>query len=83
MDENGNFYMSEVPGLLGGNSKGRIYGRLDCPAAKSAIDKGGYIEHRVFFKDEETAIKAGFRPCGRCIPGKYAEWKKKTNPAKE
>lgn len=72
----GNFYMSDEPGTFGGYSKGRIYGRLDCPAALRAIDKGGYVEYRVFFRDEETAIAAGYRPCGTCLPEKYSAWKK-------
>ncbi|MDP4128201.1 MAG: Ada metal-binding domain-containing protein, partial [Bacillota bacterium] len=32
-------------------------------------------KHRVFFADEETAIAAGYRPCARCMPKEYAEWK--------
>jgi methylphosphotriester-DNA--protein-cysteine methyltransferase len=45
--------------------------------ASRAIANGGYVKHRVFFRNEETAIKAGFRPCGICMPVEYAEWKKK------
>jgi methylphosphotriester-DNA--protein-cysteine methyltransferase len=75
MDENGSFYMSEVPGMFGGHRKTRIYGRLDCSSANRAIANGGYVEHRVFFKNEETAIKAGYRPCGTCMRKEYAEWK--------
>jgi methylphosphotriester-DNA--protein-cysteine methyltransferase len=29
----------------------------------------------VFFADEETAIAAGFRPCGACQREKYRAWK--------
>ena len=32
---NGEEYFSDQPGLFGGNSKQRIYGRLDCPSALS------------------------------------------------
>jgi hypothetical protein len=35
-------YVSEAPGLLGGNSKSKIYGRFDCSAAIRAIKIGGY-----------------------------------------
>jgi methylphosphotriester-DNA--protein-cysteine methyltransferase len=52
-----------------------LYGRLDCPSALRAISKGGYVNHRVFFKDEQTAVLAGYRPCAICLPKKYAEWK--------
>lgn len=69
-------YESASPGTLGGHRKGRIYGRLDCPSALRAIARGGYIAHRVFFADEATAIAAGFRPCGTCLPEKYAAWKR-------
>jgi methylphosphotriester-DNA--protein-cysteine methyltransferase len=29
----------------------------------------------VFFADEETAIAAGYRPCGTCCEDRYREWK--------
>jgi methylphosphotriester-DNA--protein-cysteine methyltransferase len=78
MDENGNFYYCSEPGLFGGYRRRKIYGRLDCKSANEAIAKGGYVKHRVFFKDEETAIKAGYRPCAKCMPEKYAKWKMKS-----
>ena len=73
----GKFYASATPGTYGGNSKAKIYGRLDCPAALSAIKAhpGSYEEGRVFFADERTAVAAGYRPCGRCLREKYIEWK--------
>lgn len=66
---------SSVPGTLGGHRAGRVYGRLDCPTALRAIARGGYVKNRVFFADEATAVAAGFRPCGACLPEKYAAWK--------
>ena len=66
---------SEVPGTLGGNRRGKLYGRLDCPSALRAIRQGGYVRHRVFFADEATAIAAGYRPCGTCLRAEYAAWK--------
>ena len=66
---------SEVPGTLGGNRRGRVYGRLDCPSALRAIRPGGYVRHRVFFADEPTAVAAGYRPCGTCMRAEYAAWK--------
>jgi methylphosphotriester-DNA--protein-cysteine methyltransferase len=66
---------SPVRGTLGGHRKSRIYGRLDCRAALAAIERGGYVAHRVFFIDEATAIAAGYRPCAVCLPGQYARWK--------
>jgi len=68
MDANGEFYLSHEPGLFGGYRMNKIYGRLDCKSANMAIKKGGDIKYRVFFKDEETAIKAGYRPCAKCMP---------------
>lgn len=65
-------YRSAVPGRLGGHRAGRLYGRLDCPAALRAIAKGGYVANRVFFADEATAVAAGFRPCSVCLPEQYA-----------
>lgn len=70
-------YLSGEKGTLGGNSRYKIYGRLDCPSVLSTIRRfpGSYEKHRVFFKDEETAIAAGYRPCGTCMREKYKLWK--------
>ncbi|MFI6078384.1 Ada metal-binding domain-containing protein [Actinoplanes sp. NPDC051343] len=68
-------YPSTTPGAFGGHRRSRIYGRLDCPAALRSIAGGGYVRHRVFFADETTAIAAGYRPCGTCLPDKYRAWK--------
>ena len=67
-------YLSEQPGALGGNRKLKIYGRLDCWSANRAIPRG-YAQHRVFFADEQTAIAAGYRPCGHCMRDEYRAWK--------
>ncbi|MCI1641526.1 MAG: metal-binding protein [Actinomyces sp.] len=69
------FYTSTIPGTLGGHKGGRIYGRLDCPAALRAIARGGYVKNRVFFADEAAAIAAGYRPCGVCLPEEHRAWK--------
>lgn len=71
-------YTSTTPGALGGHRRSRIYGRLDCPSALRAIARGGYVAHRVFFPDEPTAIAAGYRPCGVCLPDRYRAWKAAT-----
>lgn len=69
-------YNSNIPGTFGGHKRNKLYGRLDCPAALRALAKGGYVKHRVFFADEQTAVDAGYRPCAVCMPDKYAAWKK-------
>jgi hypothetical protein len=68
-------YASEAPGTLGGHRRTKVYGRLDCPGAKMWIARGHYVRHRVFFADAETARAAGYRPCARCLPDAYAEWR--------
>ena len=50
---------------------------LDCKSAKRWLAKGMYAEYRVFFKDEATAIAAGYRPCAICMPEEYKIWKSK------
>ena len=75
IDCNGQEYLSDIPGTLGGNKKLKIYGRLDCPSAKKWIEKGYYISNRVFFENEDIAIAAGYRPCAKCMPDKYKAWK--------
>lgn len=69
-------YESATPGILGGHSRNRGYGRLDCPSALLWIAKGYYVTHRVFFADEETAIAAGYRPCASCLKERYVLWKR-------
>jgi hypothetical protein len=74
---------SSVPGQLGGrrgSTGGRgyrdIYGRLDCPGALRALQRGDtYAQHRVFFADEAAAVAAGFRPCAVCMADAYRAWK--------
>ena len=77
LGSHGSPYDSPVPGTLGGNSRARIYGRLDCGSALGALRRGGYAEHRVFFLDAETARAAGYRPCGTCLRADYLVWKAK------
>jgi methylphosphotriester-DNA--protein-cysteine methyltransferase len=66
---------SRRKGKLGGHRKLKIYGRLDCPSALRHLRAGHYASHRVFFKDEQTAVECGYRPCARCMPEEYAKWK--------
>jgi methylphosphotriester-DNA--protein-cysteine methyltransferase len=72
----GTTYQSATPGAFGGHRRSRIYGRLDCPSACRAIARGGYVEHRVFFADSETAVMAGYRPCAVCLPAEYRAWRR-------
>lgn len=74
LDREGRPYSSHTPGALGGHRRTKVYGRLDCPTALSWIAKGKYVQHRVFFADEEVAIAAGYRPCGHCLRSTYREW---------
>ena len=75
LSADGRPYESTTPGTLGGYRPKKIYGRLHCPSALRHISNGHYVEHRVFFADEATAIAAGYRPCSRCMRTEYQEWK--------
>ena len=77
LDENGKEYLSEETGTIGGHKKLKIYGKLDCSSARRYIAKGQYVKYRVFFKDEKTAIAAGYRPCSKCMKEEYKQWKEK------
>jgi len=69
-------YVSATKATLGGHRRSKVYGRLDCPGALRALARGGpYATYRVFFADEATAIRAGYRPCGLCMRAEYAAWK--------
>jgi methylphosphotriester-DNA--protein-cysteine methyltransferase len=70
-------YESATPGRFGGYRRGRIYGRLDCPSALRALARGEYVRHRVFFADEDAAVRSGYRPCGVCLPEKFRAWKRR------
>jgi methylphosphotriester-DNA--protein-cysteine methyltransferase len=75
-------YDSSTPGTLGGHRRTKVYGRLDCPGALSLIRRGkNVVESRVFFADEATAIAAGYRPCGTCMPDPYRAWKQRVSGA--
>lgn len=71
----GKVYDSYEKGTLGGYKPKKIYGRLDCPSASRYVALGTYQKSRVFFKDEATAIAAGYRPCGVCMKEKFEKWK--------
>jgi methylphosphotriester-DNA--protein-cysteine methyltransferase len=75
LGRDGRIRTSTRKGKLGGHLGTKIYGRLDCQAARRAIAKGGYVKNRVFFASEPDAIAAGFRPCAVCLPQAYARWK--------
>jgi len=72
-----------IRGTLGGHRGTKIYGRLDCPSALRAIARGGYVKYRVFFADEAAAIAAGYRPCARCMPERYRDWKAKESARRQ
>ena len=69
------FYESKIPGMYGGSKKQKIYGKMDCPSALKYIEKGKYIDNRVFFANEEDALKAGYRPCSVCMREEYKKYK--------
>ena len=75
-------YLSERPGTLGGHRRNKLYGQLDCPSALRWLAKGHIVRHRVFFADEETAIAAGYRPCAVCLPAEYKAWKTAQSPSR-
>ena len=78
IDKDRKAYLSPEKGQFGGHSGTKIYGRMDCSVALRCLkgpDREIYIKHRVFFKDEETALATGYRPCGICLKDRYALWK--------
>lgn len=52
-----------------GNTKLRVYGTLECKSGKRMKR-----ENRIFFKTEDEAVKAGYRPCAHCMKDKYQQW---------
>jgi methylphosphotriester-DNA--protein-cysteine methyltransferase len=55
---------------LAANAKLKIYGTLHCASGKRMRK-----ENRLFFKNEQEAKAAGFRPCGHCMKEAYLLWK--------
>ena len=69
----GKTYDSPVKGEFGGNRRTKVYGRMTCKTAGRYLAAGTYQRSRVFFADEATALAAGYRPCGSCMPGRGDE----------
>lgn len=67
--------MARRKGAFGGHRKLKIYGQMDCLSTLRHIAKGNYVQHRVFFADERTALAAGYHPCGVCMKEHYQLWK--------
>lgn len=55
--------------MMAGNRRQRIYGQLDCRSGKRMRRA-----NRVFFADATSAVVAGYRPCGHCLPDHYRQW---------
>ena len=53
-----------------GNKQLKIYGTLHCSSGKRMK-----TANRVFFKNEDEAVAAGYRPCGHCMRQKYLKWR--------
>lgn len=68
LDAAGRPVESAVKGVLGGNRRTKIYGRLDCRVALRHVANGTYQKNRVFFADAATARAAGYRACKVCRP---------------
>jgi hypothetical protein len=79
MGADGKLYDSPIPGQFAGNRLLKTYGRLTCGLPDCGNpDRGRPPKSeriRVFFADEQTAIAAGYRPCGGCLPQRYKQWK--------
>lgn len=59
---------------LAGNRRLKIYGRLNCSSGKRMN-----VANRVFFRDEASAISAGYRPCGHCMRERFERWRAATH----
>ena len=67
-------YHSPTKATIWGHRGTKIFGRLDCPSAFRASERGGYVRNRVFFADPTTATRAGYGPCAVCLPDAYRAW---------
>ena len=52
LNARGRPYASPTPGRYGGHRRSRIYGHLDCRAARQAIERGGYVTHGETYVDD-------------------------------
>ncbi len=82
-DKKNNEYCTKIPGTIGGHKKLKIYGEFDCPNALKWIAKEYYVDQRVFFSDEGTAIEAGYRPCAVFMKKEYRAWKQSGKKSRE
>ena len=85
LDRDGRPYQSDTPAPWAGTGASKIYGRLDCPSALRWIAKGQYVQHRVFFADEQVAVAAGYGPAaiasGRSTAGGSRARSRRPGPA--
>lgn len=67
LGRDGQPYAAAAPGSLGGNRRLKIYGRLDCPAAKRALARPNarYAAQRVFFCRRRDGAGGGLPPVRR------------------
>jgi methylphosphotriester-DNA--protein-cysteine methyltransferase len=63
--------------VFAGNKSLKIYGLFSCTSGKRMHRK-----NRIFFSSADEATREGYRPCGHCMPVKYAEWKKEISQKK-
>lgn len=58
---------------LGGNSRLKIYGTLNCKSGMRMKP-----ENRIFFSSKSEALKLNYRPCGNCLRQEFQRWKNGT-----
>lgn len=67
----------DLPHVFSDNKRTRVFGKATCASANGHMILQKEDQNSILFDDEEKALTMGFRPCGKCMPEAYAEWKEK------
>ena len=67
----------DLPNVLSGNRRTKVFGKASCSSTGGHLILRKEDCDRVLFDNEAIALSAGFRPCAKCLPESYIEWKKR------
>ena len=70
----------DLPNVLSGNKQTKVFGKGSCSSTNGHLIVNKDDSKRILFENEKAALSSGFRPCAKCLPEVYKEWKKRKEP---
>ena len=65
----------DLPKTICGNKRTKVYGKATCSSTNGHSILNSTLTGCMLFKSVDEATGLGYRPCARCFPKEYAEWK--------